>query len=375
MMPLHSRPRFPVEPATKPAAPPGVRVLWDAETGRELWQVTDRAGINHHPYFYSQAWSADERFFAYGVGDETRLQLCVLDLVTGEHRQLTDEDLVNTTAATFGPRGHEIFFVVNNRVDAIDAGSGARRVVCDFSGRCAASIQHTRPVFTADGSRMVFYYQSRRKKPVVAWVDPRVGGGPIEAGEFGELDSVLHVLVNPHDPDFVTFVPFPDRQECLELGPRERARCWHLDLRTGETRPYLVMPEGYRATHEFWDARGERMYFFKKSVPDWTPVSLCSMAKAGGAFTTHYTSTTSRLGHAMLDPRGRRAVMDNQAPGRNELRLVDLGSGRDEILCWPNASGRGHPRHVHPLFSPSGRHVAYASDASGETHVFIVPLP
>jgi oligogalacturonide lyase len=362
-------------PKSGMSVPRGVRVVRDPETRRELWQVTARGGINHHPYFYSQAWSADERFFVYGVGDETRLQLCVLDFSTGEHRQLTDEDLVNTTAATFGPQGHEIYFVVRNRIEAIDARSGARRVVCDFTARCAPETQHTRPVFTADGARMVFYYQSPRQKPVVAWVDPRAGGAPVEAGEFAELERVAHVLVHPHDADFVTFVPFPDRQERFELGPRERARCWHLDLRTGETRPYLVMPTGYRATHEFWDAKGERMYFFKKTVPDWTPVSLCSMAKAGGDFATHYTSTTSRLGHAMLDPQGKRAAMDNQAPGRNELRLVDLGSGRDEILCWPNASGRGHPRHVHPIFSPSGRHVAYSSDAAGDTHVFIVPLP
>jgi len=67
-------------------------------------------------------------------------------------------------------------------------------------------------------------------------------------------------------------------------------------------------------------------------------------------------------------------ISDNQAPYENELLLIDLASGEAEIFCWPNASGRSHPNHIHPSFSRSGRFILYTSDVSGSAQVFLVPL-
>ncbi len=63
--------------------------------------------------------------------------------------------------------------------------------------------------------------------------------------------------------------------------------------------------------------------------------------------------------------------------GENELVLVDLPTGRSEVLCWPGSSVSREfhqVSHVHPLFSPSGRKVVFTSDAGGKAAVFVVPL-
>jgi Tol biopolymer transport system component len=337
-------------------------------------RLTSAPGTNHHPYFYSPAFSFDERFVAFGSDRTGRFEIYSLELATGIERQLTDAPLVNTQSMTFGWTGWEIYYVRENRIWAVHAGTGAERLVTDFRPLCLPVNQHTRPVFPRDMSRMVFYFHRADGAPAVAWADPR--GGPAHlAAAYPELERVVHVLVNPDDPDFVTFDPFPDRQQQWHLGERERARCWHLDLRSGRTEPFLVMPEGYRATHEFWNHDGTRLYFHRKAVPGWTPASVCSLHRDRTDLQEHFTSFDWKLGHGSTDPTGRWLVTDAQDPGRNPLILVDLFTGQAEVPCWPNASGADHPRHVHPSFSPSGRHLIFTSDAAGDAHVHLMEVP
>lgn len=332
------------------------------------------AGTNHHPYFYSRAFSADERFLAIGSDRSGAFQIYVHDLELGVDRQLTDEEAVNTQSMAFGWTGSEIYYVRSNRIWAVDAASGIRRLVTDFSGLCAAGDQHTRPVFPRDMSVMYFYYLRPDGVPAVACADP-AGGPTREVAAYPGLERIVHVLVNPMAPHQVTFDPFPDRQERWHLSRSERARCWMLDVRTGRTEPFLVAPEGHRATHEFWSEDGTRMYFHLKTVPGWTPVAVCSMDRGGGDWREHIRSGEWRLGHAAVDAGARWLVTDSQDPGRNPLILCDLGTGEEGTLCWPNASGAGHPRHVHPSFSPSGRSIVYTSDAEGDAHVWLVDTP
>ena len=89
--------------------------------------------------------------------------------------------------------------------------------------------------------------------------------------------------------------------------------------------------------------------------------------------TLYHTNHVSKLGHSSVNADESLIVSDNQAPGRNELLLINIRTGENLALCWPNASGKGHPHHVHPAFSPSGKMIIYTSDVSGYAQVYILP--
>lgn len=130
-----------------------------------------------------------------------------------------------------------------------------------------------------------------------------------------------HMLICPTDPDLVTFVRKPDEQNDMNLLMVRRVRTVLADLRTVTVRPFLTMPYGWRATHEYQDATGERFYFHKKKVPGWTPASIRSIRRDGSDWSTHLTSETLMLGHSMISSDGRFIVSDVQKPGDNPPNL------------------------------------------------------
>ncbi|MGC8793878.1 MAG: hypothetical protein ACP5U2_10860 [Bryobacteraceae bacterium] len=186
-----------------------------------------------------------------------------------------------------------------------------------------------------------------------------------------------HMLICPGDPWLVTFVRVPDEQNDMSLPVERRTRTMIADLRTGSVRPFLIMPYGWRATHEYWDTAGERFYFHKKKVPGWVPASICSIRRDGSDWGTHFTSDTLMLGHSMISCDGRFIVSDVQKPADNPLIYMEPAGGRSEILCWPDSSvtgGHARQAHVHPSISRSGKYVAFTSDRTGVAQVYVLPL-
>ncbi|OPZ72491.1 MAG: hypothetical protein BWY83_00619 [bacterium ADurb.Bin478] len=194
-------------------------------------------------------------------------------------------------------------------------------------------------------------------------------------GVVWKAGPLSHPLLCPTNPDLITFVPGPDTQNDMTLPMEKRARTWFADLKTGRTRPFLIMPYGFRATHETWSADGRRFFFYKKSVPDWTPVAICSIDQNGEDRKQHYHHDAIRLGHGISSRDGLWFLSDGQDPHKNQLILIHLSSGEATFLCWPNASLDEQPGqygHVHPTLSASGRFACYTSDATGVSQVYVV---
>ena len=92
---------------------------------------------------------------------------------------------------------------------------------------------------------------------------------------------------------------------------------------------------------------------------------------------SHFETDQYRLGHGALSNDQRYFVSDVQNAHDSPLLLIDMQTGRHEILCWPDASndgGHGACAHVHPSFSPTGRYVVFTSDRTGVAQVYVVPL-
>jgi hypothetical protein len=359
--------------------------LHDQRTGRELWKMTSWDECHCvAPYMYFQAFSHDERFLVFLSDRSGRWELYRLEVASGESAQLTDGSR-SVSAPNFlykfdvEPSGRELVFLNGHGIGAVDIETGAPREVTRCPPEWKASFAG--PIFSFDGRQVYSVF-----------IDPQgyqhIVSAPLEGGtaeviyRWPEAErKIHHMLAAPTEGLVITFAPSPDRQNKIDEAREHRARSWKFDAASGRCEPFLVMPPGFRATHEHWGitADGEtRLFCHKKTVPTWTPASLVSIALDGGDFQEHYVSDR-KLGHSSLSPDGRTLVSDVQDVGENELIAVDLSTGKDEVLCWPNTRGGQSEDgiqfgHVHPAFSRSGKYVIYTSDEAGKAAIYILPL-
>ncbi len=379
---------------------PGVRIVRrDAKTGRHLIQLSDGPATTHHPYVYCRAFDEGESSVVLSSDRTGRFELHQVNIETGDTRQLTNlPDLAHLGHAV-SPSGREAVFVAGARLMAVSLADRSTRVIADLSDHAAPRGVDHRVAVSADESLAYVWFTNRQGRASIARTrfrpdpgpDASGSGRPLEPGNatsgngpagneveivvtFEHMARITHLRVCPADPNLLSYNPVPDRQDDATLPPEQRARVWIYNVATRVHRPLLIAPPGMRATHEYWSHDGRRLYGHFKTVGSWTPTSVVSVDADGGDLQVHHRSDEKLLGHSSVSPDGSMMVIDNQQPRSNELTLVDLRSGRASVLCWPDASGRPHPNHVHPMFSPSGRYVLYTSDSSGSAQVFLVDL-
>jgi oligogalacturonide lyase len=363
-------------------------IFHDERTGREVWKMTSWDDCHClASYMYYQSFSGDEQYLVFTSNRSGRYEIYRLEIESGETVQLTDyagSDVpeVFMVALNFHPNGRELFYDDGRSLWAVEIASLERREVMRRPPQWRPD--ENGPHFSLDGRQVFFSFRDE---------DERVGFAAVEASggtpqdfyrwpESGASDSqtlATHLQIAPTPTHTLTFAPWPDYQNDPNETREHRARTWKLTVGSNRAEPFLVMPPGFRATHEHWGrtAAGEpRLFFHKKTVPTWTPASLASIALDGGDFQEHYISDR-KLGHSCLSPDGSTLVSDVQDPSGNELIVVDMASGADEVLCWPDSSVQSDVLqigHVHPSFSPSGDKLLYTSDKSGYAAVFLLPL-
>ena len=344
----------------------------DSRTGYEVWQLTAHKEPSETFYFYAQSFTADDRYVIFrsrrdGVWDAYRC-----DLANGEITRLTfNEDLGR---ACMHPDGEHMAYISGWTLYKINVHTLEKQAAFDFTNKLPLPPQF-RPTFTHDGMYTLVYTRDNDKSACLYRVN--LESGDIRkvletaAGGFG------HEQINPKDPNLIAYAPLPDTQNDMTLPMEERPRARLIQVEAGTDIPYLVPPYGFRATHDSWSPLGDRYFFFEKTQPGWTPVSIASIDLHGGDYTRHYTDDKERLGHGTVRMDGAWFISDSQQSFENSLILLNLKDGKTETLCWPNASVNTPARvHVHPNFSTSGNYVIYTSD-SGQTdipQVYVVPV-
>ncbi len=343
-------------------------------TGRTVWQITSDTAPSVASYFEGQAFTADERYVVFSSRRTGEWRLYRMDLGTGieqvispEGRRILGDDY------TVMPDGRRVCYLDGWKLYAADVEDGYEQVLFDYSGMLPDYPRYTGS-FTNDGRHTLVYVRNDTLKAIYRT--------DLETGEVLEVHrhregKISHPLLNPEDPDLITYVPGPDRQNDMTLPMELRARSWKVDLAAGKDRQFLTVPYGYRATHESWAHDGSRFFFFRKTRPGWSPVAICSIDRGGKDFRVHYENDTIKLGHGTVSRDLNWFISDCQESGRNELVLVNLQTGDARILCYPNSSvegGHEEYAHVHPSFSPKGNYVCYTSDRTGTPQVYVVPV-
>lgn len=350
----------------------------DKRTGREVWQITSGQDPSNSCYFEAQAFTAGDRHLVYASKRSGVYQLYRLDLASQETCPVTHGYGISSLSFSIAPDGKTVYYTEGGRVYRTDVMTGATAVlefeagfaVSRYKGPIKFSLGRT---FTPDGEYSALGWTDAAGKTGVALVNLAKG----IVTKYIEVPGGTggHTLLCPADPYLVTFVHAPDQQNNMKLPMEQRARSMIIDFRTGQIRPFLIMPYGWRATHEYWSPKGDRLYFHKKRVPGWVPAGICSVKRDGSNLRSHFTSDTLQLGHSMISPDERFIVSDVQKAHDNPLLLIELASGKHQVLCWPDSSATSEQiGHVHPSFSRTAKFVAYTSDRTGTAQVYLVPV-
>jgi len=364
-------------------------VTQDARTGREVWQVTSGGGESVSPYMDCVAWSSDDRFLVVNCNRTGSWQPYRLEIDTGEMVQLCPVEL---------DAYRSVALAIGN--DTAYCADGARVWAVELDTLAVREAVNWRPYFPpspSEGKARADAVSLNRGGALVVRStitdDGEIGFImlPTDGTGAAEILRVPRPGNRPHfclgDDNVISFHGKPDVQSDRNETPENRVADWRITRDTGELAPLCAVPPGYRAIHCLWGVSGERFYIHKKTAPGFVPTSLGSFDRSGGDYREYFTTSDHRLGHCSPSPGERWLVTDSQDFEENILMLVHLERDEQHLLCWPNSSikqPRPHKRNpdlpphtdtdIHPNFSRTGRMIAYNSDISGRSQVYVVPV-
>jgi len=346
-------------------------VTRDEKTGREVWQMTRGDAKSVSCYQEVEAFTDDERYVVFSSDRSGEYQLYRAELESGEIAQLSEVAEFRSISFGMAKNGREALYTAGWRVYAVDVETGEDRLVVDFEGKIPSKPSGAPVALSGDGDRTVVAHGDGEETSLTVVM--------VETGEIFEAirwkGRLSHAQICPGDSDLLIFDPGPDTQNDMALPMEKRARTWMGSAKTGETRPFLTMPYGFRATHEYWDYNGDRLYFHKKSVPGWTPTTVSSIDRKGDDWQDHFESADRKLGHSSIDRLSRFIISDVQSSEENEIHRIDLATKTSEVLCWPNTSAiQDQTIHVHPSISAKGNYVDFTSDRCGSSDLYVFPL-
>ena len=354
----------------------------DAATAARVWQVTNAPAISHPSYFLQSSFVPGGRtifFTSYRTGTA---QLFEVELPDGAIRQLTDGPAIHAFSPALHANGRDIFFVRGGSVWAVDRVTLHERQVADFPsaqlGECSLS---------SDGDWVVAAIKQASQAGIAVG---RVNGRDWSLIPFPR--TVIHPQFHPLDPEWIEFAGDP--------APR-----MHRVRRDGSGLECLYDHGNDEfVVHETFLGRTGDLVFTV-----W-PRALCRMD-----WTTRRITTIAEYNawHIAPDAAGARVLCDTNHPD-NGLQIIDVTTGSRRQLCLPQASNGGSQwrtsryalaedfaaarsqaqvagtlswmeaatdtvygpqwTHPHPSWSREEENVAFASDRTGTTQVYVVAV-
>ena len=353
----------------------------DAVTGAAVHQITNHPSINHPTYFLQSSFLPNGRsmiFTSYRTGDA---QLFQAQFPGGEIRQLTEGAPIHPFSPAIQGLGRDLYFVRGGSIWMLDVVTLRERLVVEFPdaqlGECSLSANGT-------------------------WITAAVKKGAQAGLAVGRADgtqwklipfprTVIHPQFHPLDPNWILFAGDPAPRmhrvrrdgsliECLYQHGNDEFIVHETFLgRTGDI-VFTVWPHALRRMN--WKTR------------EITPIA------------------DFNAWHIAPNRAGTMVLCDTNHPDRG-IYLINAASGEKSHICLSEATSQGSQwktsryalaedfaaaqsnaksealswmetaadtvygpqwTHPHPSFSADETKVAFASDRTGTTQVYVVDL-
>ena len=348
----------------------------DPSTGASIRQVTDGAAINHPSYFLQSSFfpGGHEMFFtSYRTGAP---QLFEISLATGEIRQITSAAPIHPFSPTLHPDRESLVVTRGGALWAVDRRTLAERRIAEWPGAELGECSISR-----DGQWLTAAFK-------------RGGNCGLAVGRFDGTGwreipfprTVIHPQFHPLDGEWIEFAGDPAPRMHRVRRDGSGLECLH---HHGNDE-FIV--------HEtFLGDTGDLVFTV------W-PRALCRMD-----WNTRQIRAITEFNawHIAPDRRGERVLCDTNHPDLG-LWIVDAHTGARRQLCLSESSNRGTQwarscyalaadfadvrrnlswmenaadtvygpqwTHPHPSWSFEETKVAFASDRTGTTQVYVVEV-
>jgi len=363
--------------------PPEHSTFLDRATGARVHQLTADASINHPTYFLQSSFTPDGRaliFTSYRTGSAQLFEIAPYP--DGEIRQLTDGPAIHPFSPAIHPDGRRIFFVRGGAIWTIDRTTLEEQCVIDFPGGQLGECS-----LGAGGDWLTAAIKQGAQAGLVAG---RADGSEWKLIPFPR--TVIHPQFHPMEPEWIEFSGDP--------APR-----MHRVRRDGSGLECLYEHGNDEfVVHETFLGRTGNLVFtvwpFELRTLDWTSRQIRTIARFNAWHITPNRAGTQVLcdtnhpdvGLHLIDVASGKArgvcLSEASSQGTQWLKseyalaadfAAAASSGRDRALSWMEMATDSvyGPQwtHPHPSFSPNENLVAFASDRTGHTQVYVVELP
>ncbi|MDZ4802201.1 MAG: hypothetical protein SGI92_28925 [Bryobacteraceae bacterium] len=355
----------------------------DPATGTRVLQITSHSSINHPSYFLQSSFlPGDEELFftSYRTGDA---QLWIASLRDGSMRQVTSGVPIHPFSPAYQPSRNEIVFTRGGSLWAIRLDTLEERCVVDIP-----RAQFGEASLSADGEWATAAFKSKFHQGLVA--------GRLDGTGWIQIPfprTCIHPQFHPLEPEWIEFAgdPAPRMHRVKRDG-------------TGLECLYQHSNDEFVVHETFLGQTGDLLFTV------W-PFRLCRMD-----WTTREISTIAEHNcwHIAPNSSGSEVLFDTNHPDRG-IQTVDVASGAIHDVCSAGASNGGSQwktsryalakdfaaarsaalsggnvswmeagtdtvygpqwTHPHPSWSRDESKIAFASDRTGTTQVYVAEIP
>jgi oligogalacturonide lyase len=335
----------------------------DADTGREVWQMTNTPQGSSNLYFTAQSFTRDSEGLVFqSARSSPKTELYWMELKSGRFKQVTE---VQTGAygACVAPKANSVAYMDNGalwylnlatldsrRLFEVPAGYSPNLLSIDDAGRYVA-FAYARTLEKPLGPD-----QTHHSVLVRVATD---GSGFVKVHE--EDFWISHVLINPRDPETIVF--------CHEGGWAVVAqRLWAIQADGTGLRKVRVEEEpAVEIGHEFWTEYGAALGYhgsYKRR-------SFIGRVRKDGTGQREYT-VTAPAGHTTATEDGRMVLGDGtfDFPYICLYRMKGSVAIADPICHSLRMKADGI--HAHANFSSDGKYVVFGGEKTGHPEVYVV---